>query len=202
VATPTTYVLGSLETLAARLPPGSELAELVSIARDGARQLALVCRDFRALARSDDAVTDAEVSGTIQRVLRFSGALRGSHTVDVDVPTTLRAKIPESRLAQVLLNLLNGRAPVGGPSRIAIRGRRDAEHVVLSVIDEAVDTAAAVTGQAFEPFASTRPPKEGDDIGLWIVREILDAHGATISVENGPDEAVRFELRLRPAGDP
>jgi hypothetical protein len=49
--------------------------------------------------------------------------------------------------------------------------------------------------ERFERAGSTRH-YGGLGIGLYVVREIVTAHGGTVGVENEPDGGARFTIRL------
>lgn len=199
IATPTTYVLGSLETLSLRLPAGSEAAELLAIARDGAKQLAEICREFRALARADEAITDADPRETLARALRFSGPMRGAIPVEVDAVPVARVAVPEVRLGQVFLNLLANAAyalRAAPDPRIVVRVRERDGRVEVSVSDVGVGVAPENLGRIFEPFFTTKPSGEGTGLGLFVAKRLLEEHGATITCESRLGVGTTFHLSL------
>jgi two-component system, NtrC family, nitrogen regulation sensor histidine kinase NtrY len=88
----------------------------------------------------------------------------------------------EDQLEQLLINLVKNAADAsletGGAVRVS--WQRLPESVVIEVIDE----GAGVSGTAnlFVPFFTTKP--EGSGIGLFLSRQIAEAHGGTLTLEN------------------
>jgi signal transduction histidine kinase len=110
----------------------------------------------------------------------------------------------ESRLAQVILNLLLNAAqavPEGDPAghRITVSTRARAGSVVVEVADTGQGIPAAIVGRIFDPFFTTKPVGVGTGLGLSICHGIVSAHGGEISVESeeGRGTTVRVVLPAR-----
>ncbi|MFB6079831.1 MAG: ATP-binding protein [Haloferacaceae archaeon] len=109
-------------------------------------------------------------------------------TLHVDAEFTVRAD--ESRLSQAFENLYRNAIEHGGPGVTVSVGtlpdgfyvRDDGPGVPPDVRDEVFDVGFTTT-------------TSGTGFGLSIVREIVDAHGWTIDVADGPDGGTRFEIR-------
>src|SRR5207237_1318886 len=104
----------------------------------------------------------------------------------------------EDRLGQVLRNLLtNARSfsPKGGTIHVAVA--RAGGWVEVTVDDEGPGVPEDKREAVFERFFSLRPEGEPfgkhSGLGLSISRQIVEAHGGRIHVENrhGPDGNVR-----------
>jgi two-component system, OmpR family, sensor histidine kinase ChvG len=112
----------------------------------------------------------------------------------------------EARLGQVWRNLLDNAisfSPKGGSVRLdlAVKDR----FVVLHVDDDGVGVSDGASAKIFKRFYSERPESEAfgnhSGLGLSICKQVIEAHGGRISVENrrGSDDAVlgaRFTVRL------
>jgi two-component system sensor histidine kinase ChvG len=118
----------------------------------------------------------------------------------------LRVTGVEDRLGQVLRNLIanaSSFSPRGG--RIALAARRDRDAVEIAVEDEGPGIPPDGLERIFERFYSARPAGEKfgthSGLGLSISRQIVAAHGGTITASNltradGSIAGARFLIRL------
>ena len=109
-----------------------------------------------------------------------------------DVPPVA---VDPQRLRQVLWNLLDNAAkasPEG--ATIALRTRRDGDHVAIDVVDHGAGIAPADLARIFEPFFTTRP--DGTGLGLAICQKVVRGHGGDIAVRSQPGEGSTFTIVL------
>jgi signal transduction histidine kinase len=105
----------------------------------------------------------------------------------------------EGRLAQVLSNLLANAIRHGqaGTVGLALRGDHPAS-VALSVQNAGV-IADDVRACLFDPFRAgsvTLSRKEGLGLGLYIVKQIVEAHGGRVEVQSDAASGTRFTVTL------
>ncbi|QPC82280.1 HAMP domain-containing histidine kinase [Phototrophicus methaneseepsis] len=105
------------------------------------------------------------------------------------------------RLAQVFTNLLSNAikfTPEGGTVVLKTRTRNDGVEIIVQ--DSGIGIATEDLNRVFERFYQVdkaRGPKRGTGLGLAIVREIVQAHGGTISVSSdGPNQGTTFTIWL------
>jgi signal transduction histidine kinase/CheY-like chemotaxis protein len=106
------------------------------------------------------------------------------------------------RLQQIAWNLLSNAVkftPAGGGVRLTLR--RDQNIAELTVADEGIGIPAEFLPYVFEAFsqvdASTRRVHGGLGLGLSIVRQLVEAHGGTVSVRSeGEGRGTTFIVRL------
>ncbi|MCO5170485.1 MAG: GAF domain-containing sensor histidine kinase [Planctomycetes bacterium] len=99
------------------------------------------------------------------------------------------------RLRQVLDNLLTNaikHSPPGGTVTLDLAGRP--EEVVVSVRDEGPGIDPEQVPRLFERFAPGR--QGGHGLGLWICRELVEAHGGRIGVETLAGAGSTFHVAL------
>ncbi|HEX8809691.1 MAG TPA: sensor histidine kinase [Xanthobacteraceae bacterium] len=94
----------------------------------------------------------------------------------------------DSRLGQIIDNLIeNARSfsPAGGTVRVTCR--RSRQHVEILVDDDGPGVRPEVREKIFERFYTDRPHQgfgQNSGLGLSISKQIVEAHGGSIAVEN------------------
>lgn len=123
-------------------------------------------------------------------LLRPEAKTRGVEIVSA-VPADLPALHADAgQLTQALLNLMiNAIQAVDANGRVEISSGVQADGVTIwiRVRDSGPGIPVGKDQAIFEPFFTTRP--EGSGLGLWIVQQIISAHGGTITAANPPPPA-------------
>ena len=104
----------------------------------------------------------------------------------------------ESRLFNAIYNLVNNAIPeIPAGGSVTVRGRRDesGKHVVLSVIDTGKGMSPEVRDSLFSYKAISRKVG-GTGLGTKIVKDVVDAHGGTITVESTEGKGTAFHITL------
>jgi signal transduction histidine kinase len=150
-------------------------------------------------------IAPTDVSDVIGRAVSSMAAAPGSPTVVVEAPRELIVLADPDRLEQVLRNLLaNARqhTPAGG--RVAVRAARIDDEVKIEVSDTGSGIAAEHLPYVFDRFyradASRTRTTGGAGLGLAIVRQLVTAHGGTVSAaSDGQGHGATFRIMLRAA---
>jgi signal transduction histidine kinase len=112
----------------------------------------------------------------------------------------------DNRIAQVLSNLMGNAVQYGDANRpIVVRLVEEKTQVVLSVENQGKPIPPEKINTVFEPLV--RLAADGDDdtadspgnslgIGLYIVREIVQAHGGAIAVSSTSTDGTKFVITL------
>lgn len=150
------------------------------------------------LERCDLVALVAEVVKRFEPTLsksRSSLTLRG--------PDSLVGYWDRSRIDQVISNLLSNALKFGGGAPIEIETQPRAGEAQLVVRDLGCGIDEADIGRIFERFerGNRAAGAHGFGLGLYICREIVQAHSGNISVESGPGRGAVFTVRL-PIGAP
>jgi len=84
-----------------------------------------------------------------------------------------------------------------------VRLRGEPDEVMLEVHNEGPPIREELLEAIFDPFRRGKLAGSGLGLGLYITREIVDAHGGQIEVQSTPDCGTTFAIRLprsMPAG--
>ncbi len=105
----------------------------------------------------------------------------------------------ETGLASVLDNLLSNAvkySPAGGDIDVLVS--HSGNWVTLSVHDTGRGIREEELSHIFEPFyrAQGETSISGTGVGLAIAKDIVEAHGGTITVESAVGEGTTFTVRL------
>jgi PAS domain S-box-containing protein len=102
------------------------------------------------------------------------------------------------RVEQVMTNLLVNAAKFGDGKPITVAVEADATHARLRVTDRGIGIASDAQARVFERFERAVPSEHfgGLGIGLYIVRQVVDAHGGDVRVESTPGAGATFTVEL------
>jgi two-component system sensor histidine kinase ChvG len=215
IKNPLTSLRSAVET-AARIKEPSQQQHLMAIIVDDVRRLDRLISDISDASRLDAELSRAEsetvdlarMLETLVDIYSTTGDGRdGKPSLGLENSDgNLRVAGMEDRLVQVFRNLLGNAisfSPPGG--RITLRGRRSEGIVSVAIEDQGPGIPPGKEEAIFERFYSERPAGEKfgthSGLGLSISRQIVEAHGGTLSAENrrGPDGDIvgaRFIVRL------
>jgi PAS domain S-box-containing protein len=129
--------------------------------------------------------------------LRDEATSAGS-TLSLSLDPSIPGQWDRLRIDQIATNLLTNAIKYGAGKPIDVVAKQEATGVTLSVRDRGIGIAADERERIFERFARavSREHYGGLGLGLWIVRQIVDAMGGTIRVESEPDEGTTFVVHL------
>jgi signal transduction histidine kinase len=127
---------------------------------------------------------------------------RRNHTVSVDAQVPVFAVADDTRVAQVLGNLLHNAAkftPNGGVIKIELR--REGAEAVIRVIDRGAGIAPSQIERVFNMFAridrTNTTGERGLGIGLALARRLAQLHGGSLSASSpGEGLGTTFTVRL------
>jgi signal transduction histidine kinase len=140
-----------------------------------------------------------DLGGMLRRVV---AEMQGQRS---DVPITLQAddaellgEWDEFRLEQVVVNLLTNALRYGGGKPIAVELTQLPGAASIRVSDRGVGIAPEDSARVFEQFVRVgdRLRTPGLGLGLYITKQLVEAHGGTISVESALGEGSAFTVAL------
>jgi PAS domain S-box-containing protein len=102
------------------------------------------------------------------------------------------------RIGQVIANLLTNAIKYGAGTPVTVQVWAVGSDAILEVRDRGPGIADADLPRIFERFERAAPVRNygGLGLGLYMTREIVVAHGGTVSAENDAGGGARFTVRL------
>jgi signal transduction histidine kinase len=187
-----------LEKRISKLAPGNE--HLARIVVDETVRLNNIVVEFLDFARPPKAnFLRASVNEVVKKLLEFlSPELKRQH---IELVTDLAADLPENDLDmellyRALLNILMNAVQAmheNGRLQIFTRTLEDGKSE-LKIQDNGVGIAPEKIDQIFLPFFSDK--NKGTGLGLAIAKNILDSHGAEVTVQSTEGQGTTFTIIL------
>ena len=117
--------------------------------------------------------------------------------ITVEIPA-ITGRWDAVRLEQVLINLLSNAVKYGLRQPIAVTARLDLDVVHIEVRDHGIGLPATETDRIFGKFerAVSTAHYGGLGLGLYIARQIVEAHRGWIEVESTPGRGSTFRVTL------
>jgi K+-sensing histidine kinase KdpD len=135
-------------------------------------------------------------------LVKFSSRHQFEYNLD---PNVTFIKGDQAKLRQVLQNLLSNAvkySPRGGKVMVTA-AEYSAAQIIISVSDEGIGIPQEQTEKLFQKFSRVESGEskeiKGAGLGLWICREVVQAHGGKIWIESELGKGTTFKLTLNRA---
>ena len=197
---PIKSIAGSLSTLIEREPPPADWRD------DMQRGLGVIASRSESLSRFMSAyarlaklpqpkLAPIDVSAFVDRVV----TLEKAHHIQVAPGPRLTIQADSDQLEQLLINLIRNAVDAvretGGAVRVGWQRLSGSSPAAMELWVEDEGHGLSNTGNLFVPFFTTKPG--GSGIGLVLSRQIAEAHGGSLLLENRDDgPGCRASLRI------
>jgi PAS domain S-box-containing protein len=142
-------------------------------------------------------VEETDLPALLRDVADEARTLSDRHSIVVNAPGELRARVDALRLEQVVRNLLDNAVkfmPDGG--QIDVDLVRSPSTAIITVRDRGLGVPGEHLPRLFDRFYQAHPNRSGMGLGLYVSRQIVDRHGGTIYAETPEDGGTRFVISL------
>ncbi|PYS21340.1 MAG: hypothetical protein DMF72_17810 [Acidobacteria bacterium] len=210
---------------------GVEMLRQYTDSEDGEKTITLVERGIHHLNKLVVDVTQFSRPRHLERtetdlneVIESSIDLVADRVREKETPVETRLTTPEiqgfwdsEQLREVFVNLLANAIDASGPkSPVTVSAELltassaprtldavaspNGDRAIITISDHGSGMDQQAQARLFEPFFTTK--KRGTGLGLSIVRQIIDLHGGTISVESEKGKGTTFRIELPVATSP
>ncbi len=193
--TPVRFAISQLERTAS--PEQRESLEVLSM--ETAR-LDLLAKDFSNLGRLPEGPSaEVDVGELLGEILRTTLPPGMTHTLEVDPHTPLLVGHYDP-LHRAFTNLIrNAVEASGGEGRLDASVRMEEGEMLVRIADHGGGIPEALREKIFMPYVTDKP--DGTGLGLSIVKQAIDLHNGTISVEDTPGGGATFVVRFHGRAD-
>lgn len=193
----TTLQVMERDLVGQRTDQSDSLIEAVHDLTHETNRLWSLLQELRAFARPRDLdFQPMNLVDVVVEVLRGQAAsyLERNVTIEQRLPADLAPVMAErEKLEQVLLNLCNNAVeamPQGGCLTVCVTLTEDGVYLEVRDAGDGVPEGVNV----FEPFVTTKA--HGTGLGLAIAKQLIEAHGGTITYTSAPDQGTTFRVVL------
>jgi two-component system, NtrC family, sensor kinase len=200
VGTPLNLISGYVQLLKEELGPATPHAARLAIIEEQITKVTTTVRSLldrsRPLGRKTRTAAGELVHRVVEVMVPNLSAAEIAHEVDApaaDTPILVDATNFELSLLNLMTNAVDA-MPNGGRLRIRVLDEQNRVRIEIS------DTGHGIPDQLlpsiFEPWVSTKTPGRGTGLGLAIARDVVSAHGGTISVASTVGVGTTFTIDL------
>lgn len=185
----------------------NDMQDILSECISGTERIAAIVRDLKGFSRIDDTEQQSvDINDIIRQLGNVATAeLRDKVELAFDFAELPPIRCHPGQLGQALLSvLINAIDSIKLQGIVQFRTRVQEQSICIEVRDNGCGIAAADLPRVFEPFFTTKEVGKGIGLGLTVCRNIVQAHGGSVSIKSKPNVGtlVGISLPLRSAPSP
>ncbi len=117
-------------------------------------------------------------------------------TISLEADGSVPGEWDRGRIDQAITNLLSNAIKYGQNKPITVAIAVVDDQAVINIADQGIGLAPNDITRIFEQFERAAPASEGFGLGLWITRQIAQAHRGSVTAESELGRGSTFTLRL------
>ncbi len=201
VRTPLTTILLNVEMLQQSNGAGDNASRRLESLHSEAIRLRDLVEEYLGLMRAEEEQELRFDTHDLVQVVRdnLQGMPQADQRVRLSGDASLTGSFDERRISQLVQNLV-GNALKYSDAEVEVDLHVSGEEVILEVRDRGIGIPEADLPRLFERFhrgTNTDDRRHsGMGLGLYICRQVAEAHGGTISVSSRVNEGAQFIVRL------
>lgn len=149
--------------------------------------------------------TAVHLCGLVRQLMQDEARTFSEHKIAVEIQEGCVVLGDARRIERVVVNLVSNAVKYSPPgTQVTVRVWREEPFAVLGVADQGPGISREDREMLFQPFGRGRSPGagiEGTGMGLYVVKQIVEAHGGQIELESEPGRGTVFRVKLPLAGE-
>jgi PAS domain S-box-containing protein len=141
-----------------------------------------------------------ELNGLIRDVIEKFPIEHSQGRIVLELEPRIEGNWDRLRIDQAITNLVSNAIRFGAGKPVLINGRADEDRALLTVRDRGIGISLKDRERIFDRFercgSRTNNHGSGLGMGLWITRQIVEAHGGAVEVESEPEQGSTFIVSL------
>lgn len=166
---------------------------VVSVLKEETLRLERMAQEFSEFGRLPEG-PEADIDVGELLMSAVSATVPPGVAVKAVIPTGVAIRGHYEPLRRALQNLLRNAVEATGSGGVDVDLQRDAAVVRVVVSDYGSGVPPDLRTRIFEPYFTTK--QKGTGLGLALVRQTVEAHGGTITVEDTETGGARFVVTL------
>jgi signal transduction histidine kinase len=144
--------------------------------------------------------TEVDLGELVRRFVGAQSKAFATHEIVVKTDQGCTVQADANRISRVVMNLMSNAVNYSPRNtRVTVSVKRTDSQVTLTVSDQGPGIAKEDLKVLFQPFGRGRSADslaKGTGLGLYVVKQIIEAHGGQIEVHSEPGRGTDFEIRL------
>jgi two-component system, NtrC family, sensor kinase len=200
IGTPLNLISGYVQMIMEQEGDAPPVAERLQIVQEQITKVTSIVRTMLDHARRPSPKAPTDIAELVRHVAAVAGPKLDGAGVRLDLAVASDLPPVQADGVQLELALLNlitnslDAMPGGGVASITVS--RTDEGVRVQVADTGIGIGAELLPRIFEPWVTTKAAGHGTGLGLSITRDVITAHGGTITAKSAEGAGATFTIDL------